>query len=669
MAQPTWKDIEEGMECRFGNGKLELWGTEQEVAIRVKDGFLKVATTQQADLDVWMVLLNVLRDEAGGKLITLQATAEGFGYKHRQDVDNRMQRYRAAGNSITGVLAPWIERPWVLTPEVKTAIEELGVRDLRATGEEIRDALVARGVVESKEKISLGTIYDALGQADFNKLRVRLRGELEDGAVQYREAHLLRGLFELVQTQQELLEQNGIPEPASVLSVEELRAMLPSHTSDAAAQEPPAAQNAFGYPLTEDDLQAFLFDSPGERSTPDSVRCPDCDTAETTKKSSQETTLQCGTVAREVHVEKRRCSNDACSREAFTVSADAKTFWLETSVTVLLLYKYCRASFGRIARFYGFGKRRAYQLFCTFGRASVHAMLLAHGPRLQYSGVLVIDEKWVKIPKHFKAKGSTRKFAFAYMAVDPHTMDLVHCELFENNDYHCTKLFLLQLRSLGYRPLAIVTDGLQAYGTAIPQVFSGTTHHLCIWHHLHNLEDTLRDLFGKEYRGIPEVADLRKSIGRIFGCKDKRTARRRFEEVMARRSEFVAFRAECAKVFEALERDFPKLVNAIGSPHIPRTTNAAELVIRQFAMHYQTMAGFETLEGARLQLRLFALVYRFTPFTEKARPSWRGKCPLEIAGYEVQDLPLYKMLRTPLATNIIELAVGRQDSLPLEASV
>ena len=257
MAHPTWKDTEEEMECRFANENLELWGTEQEFAIRVKDGFLKVATTKPADRDVWMVLLNVLRDVEGRKLITLQATAEGSGHKHRQDVDNRMQRYRAAGNSVTGVLAPWIERPWVLTPEVKAAIEDLGVRNLRATGEEIR---------------------------------------------------------------------------------------------------------------------------------------------------------------------------------------------------------------------------------------------------------------------------------------------------------------------------------------------------------------------------------------------------------------------------EALERDFPKLVNAIGSPHIPMTTNAAELVIRQFAMHYQTMAGFETFEGARLQLRLFALVYRFSPFTEKARSSWRGKCPLEIAGYEVQDFPLYKMLRRPLATNIIELAVGRQDSLPLEAS-
>lgn len=70
------------------------------------------------------------------------------------------------------------------------------------------------------------------------------------------------------------------------------------------------------------------------------------------------------------------------------------------------------------------------------------------------------------------------------------------------------------------------------------------------------------------------------------------------------------------------------------------------------------MAGFETLDGARTQLQLFALVCRFTPFTDKARNAWRGLCPLEIAGYPVKDGRLYKMLRAPLADNIIELAVS-----------
>ena len=96
------------------------------------------------------------------------------------------------------------------------------------------------------------------------------------------------------------------------------------------------------------------------------------------------------------------------------------------SFTVLVLYTYFRASFGRIALFYRFSKARAYEFFCTFGRASAQAMLEVCGAGLHYSGVLVIDEKWVKIPKHFQAKGLKRKFAFAYLAVDPHTMDLVH---------------------------------------------------------------------------------------------------------------------------------------------------------------------------------------------------------------------------------------------------
>jgi len=65
---------------------------------------------------------------------------------------------------------------------------------------------------------------------------------------------------------------------------------------------------------------------------------------------------------------------------------------------------------------------------------------------------------------------------------------------------------------------------------------------------------------------------------------------------------------------------------------IPTTNNATEEVIRIFPQHYKTFCGFEK-------------VYRFAPFSDDAQERIRGKCPLELASYEVQKLPMAHLLR------------------------
>jgi hypothetical protein len=69
------------------------------------------------------------------------------------------------------------------------------------------------------------------------------------------------------------------------------------------------------------------------------------------------------------------------------------------------------------------------------------------------------------------------------------------------------------------------------------------------------------------------------------------------------------------------------------------------LVIRRFDQHYQNFCGFDSLETARLYLAVFEKVYRFTPFTQDAQPRIRGKCPLELAGYDLSGLPMAQVCR------------------------
>ena len=143
----------------------------------------------------------------------------------------------------------------------------------------------------------------------------------------------------------------------------------------------------------------------------------------------------------------------------------------------------------------------------------------------------------------------------------------------------------------------------------------------------------------------PQVETLRAEIDHIFDARTKRTAQRRYEKVLAQRRSFVAKTPEAAAIFEFLKRHWPQLVNAIESRVIPTTNNACEEVIRIFTQHYKTFCGFENIASAQLYLGVFEKVYRFTPFSNDAQERIRGKCPLELAGYGVQKLPMAQLFR------------------------
>jgi len=100
----------------------------------------------------------------------------------------------------------------------------------------------------------------------------------------------------------------------------------------------------------------------------------------------------------------------------------------------------------------------------------------------------------------------------------------------------------------------------------------------------------------------------------------------------------------------------------VENPLAPLTNNTVELVIRRFDQHYQNMSGFDSIETARKYLHLFercpelveGLTYRFTPFAKDNRPvkgrelDIRGKCPLELAGYDISQMPISRILRGQL---------------------
>jgi transposase-like protein len=217
----------------------------------------------------------------------------------------------------------------------------------------------------------------------------------------------------------------------------------------------------------------------------------------------------------------------------------------------------------------------------------------------------------------------------------------LHIAIYAHNDKTTALTFLWALRAKGYQPRVVVTDLRRDYGHDIARVFPQASHHECIFHALQEVGRTCRQIYGADYAQTqPEVDQLRQAIVAIFQAQTKRTALKRYEQVMAQQEPFVQAKAEAAALFDFLQRHWPKLVNAIESQLIPKTNNAVEMVIRRFDQHYQNFCGFESLQSAHLYLAVFEKLYRFTPFSDDAQPTIRGKCPLELAGYDISPMPM-----------------------------
>jgi len=257
------------------------------------------------------------------------------------------------------------------------------------------------------------------------------------------------------------------------------------------------------------------------------------------------------------------------------------------------------------------------------------------------SGVIGIDEKYVLVPKNDKPEGKMRRWMYVSVAVDCYTYDLLHIAIYRHRNKASSHAFLLALAAKGYRPRVIVTDLWPEYDALLTGLFPTATHHHCIFHALQAVHRIIRQLYGPDYRTThPQALALKLAVDHIFHARTRRTAYRRYTALLDQRHEYLAHAPETEAIFLFLQRHWPKLVNGIESKTIPRTNNAAELVIRRFDQHYQNFSGFDSLPTAQLFLSVFEKFYRFTPLSQDAQPHLRGKCPLAIAGYDISQMPM-----------------------------
>jgi transposase-like protein len=344
-----------------------------------------------------------------------------------------------------------------------------------------------------------------------------------------------------------------------------------------------------------------------------------------------------------VEVYRYYCRNPLCDKGSFTNLPPGlvpySRYRTEVHLLAVQMYAWGYSTYRRTGQALGVASMTAYRWVSAWGYELLSVAALFGV--VKSSGVVGIDEKYVLVPKNDKPEGDMRRWMYVYFAVDVYTYDLLHIALYPYNNKDSAHAFLLTLRAKGYHPRVIVTDLRQDYGSLMAQVFPKAQHHQCIFHALQNVQDHFKDVYGAGYaETYPQAEGLKQKIYAIFDAQTKRTAEKRYAEVIALREHYVQETPAAAVIFDFLDRHWPTLVNGIESDLIPTTNNTVELVIRRFDQHYQNFCGFDTIETAQLFLGVFEKVFRFTPFSQDAQPRIRGKCPLELAGYDISQMPM-----------------------------
>jgi transposase-like protein len=381
------------------------------------------------------------------------------------------------------------------------------------------------------------------------------------------------------------------------------------------------------------------------------VRCIYCGTTHVSRKSRKprlKRYVDAQGNEQTIEVYRYYCHNPTCQHKTFTnlpPNLIPHSKWtLDHHLAALQSYEWTHSVYRCTSQMLGVSKMTAYRWVSSFGYQLLPVATLFGVVRS--SGVVGVDEKYVLVPKNDKPEEKMKRWMYVYVAVDCYTYDLLHIDIYPYNTKHSAQAFLLALRAKGYHPQVIVTDMRVDYRDVVATVFPQAIHHECIFHALQEVHKRFKETYGSDYAEChPEANALKKNIDHIFDASTKRTAQRRYDRVLAQRETFVAQMPDAALIFDFLERHWPYLINAIESHLVPTTNNATEQVIRIFTQHYKTFCGFENIDSARLYLGVFEKVYRFTPFSDDAQERIRGKCPLELTGYDVQKLPMARLFR------------------------
>lgn len=307
-----------------------------------------------------------------------------------------------------------------------------------------------------------------------------------------------------------------------------------------------------------------------------------------------------------------------------------------------------RASVRILSRRYGRGKKQIMNLIhAETKQAKDSVWVAAHFP-LRWSGVLVVDGKMIKaydrLTKQLKGKWPEKSLLLmnwkAWLCgIDYGTGDLPHYQLAEEETKIDLVMYFRTLKEISYPLRVLVCDGNADIPSAAKHVFGDDIIiQLCTRHFVESLKRHAEDQINQ-----PNVQRIICTIQRIIEADNLETAGKYLEHLkqIKRRTKI---ENELVNLFK---KHAQELTAHLLHPEldIPHTSNDIENIFKQLGLRLNSISRFNHWQYADNYLKAWALLRRFTPFTDcRNGRKWRnGKAPIEIAGGDIKNIDPLKL--------------------------
>jgi transposase-like protein len=495
--------------------------TEQEIIItypgNIKLGLSKSQAYYDQMVDVEMVKLLLLRDPLGKKVFTQAEVGKLFGFS-RQMTNRRIRLVED-----TGDLVPLVKREYdktVLSDEVVKRIAEIIADDWWKSDKDIAAQIISEGLTG---KICSRAVNWALRNMDARFLRNSIRDRIKKGDLraEMAQGYLIRRLFEIIEG---LVEKEKIQPNQEYLDLQSLAAKL-EENNPASGPRGKYRRNVEQLRLSTEKNRirrknvlekAIVEDWDIYKERP--VLCPDCLGPAVKLKQKRERKFKNRACRLEETIaEQYECKNPECLTKTFTRLPNELEPWAQADFflkrQVFNLLFHVRGSLRRSVDHVGFENFTKGPAWTTalnwIRKAGREVVALESLFSIRWSGILGIDEKWVKI---------FDQWVYIYEAIDMKTGYSIIKRVFSECNKDNSRAVLLEIKALGYLPKVIVTDLITNYDEAVKDLFPNALHQRCLFHAEKAASKSIRKYLGEDcHEEIRE--QLRFLLRELFSAK------------------------------------------------------------------------------------------------------------------------------------------------------
>lgn len=314
-----------------------------------------------------------------------------------------------------------------------------------------------------------------------------------------------------------------------------------------------------------------------------------------------------------------------------------------------------RASLRILGRRYGKSKNTILKIIHRVTSHLPDSLVIQQKFRPLWSGVLVIDGKVIRVYDKLSTKlkhSSLSEDELRWMnkmrwlcSIDHGTGDLPHYALAGSESRIDLVMYFQTLKQMNYPLIAVVCDGSPEIPHAAKFVFGERiVIQRCTRHFLEDLRKLLPTK-EDDSKGRDQLERLIVRIKYIIEADDMESMIKQFDALKRDRD---TYRSRIAKQMIKSFLDIKENLCAhLLHPelHLPHTSNDIENLFRQLNLRLRSLGRFFHQLYARDYLNAWALLRRFTKFTDcrKGRRHRNGKAPLVLAGCEIKNIDPLKL--------------------------